>query len=1198
MRDSETLLEELEAIEELCAADNDAPKSSALRKRWDAVQDDLRRADGDAIDYEVQAVIKRRLATSGIELLALMYRESASDAQIFPAILLDVATTDDLRSEIRGAENDRENFERLSRARREIYESPRKSRAQLKAIIKESGAPGLRDAAKAALALPKPVTSAPTLFTFNSVGLGLYGSRDPIGNTVIKTHAICALFIPIIPLSAYRVQECDDDSYYFISKHKLSRFASTVRGAIFASVLAIVALVLTNNYLNSPERQARLAMQDATALVADGKPVEAMAAYEALASRYGVAGGRERMYKAGDALVSLYLAEVPAPVTLGNLEQAQAVLARYRHLPSYVRGASSNAAISAEVVAWSQSVRGENIGEQVASLRLLEQAEDVLGRKSEKIAAMRAEQRLSLAATVAVARPIDGLDLYMEAGEAGWPGAGAILHSLNLSQLHESERLLDAWTLKNTPSEEFRGRITVARATMTSSERVALLTEPTESALKAAIDGGAIGQDLRIALADLWLSQGRVDEALALLRGIGKPGEMVLMGQLALAQTLSEAELYDEADNVLTGYLDLRLSRFQEASRKYNARAEQVQETAFSQAQHGTLPPQLTAKLDAISDEAEQYQVFEEWVRERIDTDASVIQLRKRYDEYSDVVPAVLQQGMVKLQRANESSGAAREAILAEAERSFLAIATDAVGLPSYHLNLGSVYYRLGKTVEGDAEFAELLNSNAPELKLAVAYTFRNLQLVARAREVATKVWENGEGALKQDAAVLLSLLASDLEEQEKWLRRMDQDNPETKIRLTSLSAHKARRAGNYGEADTLYGKVAAYYSGKASHDTASLNNAALANQNRYEVTGATKHLETARLGMDKALLESPDSAIVTSNLMTLRNHYGRLDVLKEWIHIGAARPSSSQTNSLISALVKGPMRDKVLAKLQENRSLRGARSLNSRLQMLSPNMQDSWQSELRWGELFADSKSLASLLARLKSVTFDHTDTQESREKFLAGDFDEDMKRDQGKTIANTERLLVAARAKGHHQTTSALAYLQALNHMYIEGLELDQESAQSAAMLLMESHKAWPELGANKLLPAQLFTVALFRAVSGDDELEAFCKSETRHYGTGPIMLHGPAYEVIKTKLLAVLKTQPEYRQAIVMARKLGSSEPSQNGWLLGQIDDNAEVMALHAPFFEQEHRLIALRVEVALAPGSASHRRKLEIFEENAK
>jgi hypothetical protein len=62
----------------------------------------------------------------------------------------------------------------------------------------------------------RPITSAPSLSTVNGIGMQLIGRRDFDEETksYVATHALCILFIPLIPIGAYRV---------FVSERFVSR---------------------------------------------------------------------------------------------------------------------------------------------------------------------------------------------------------------------------------------------------------------------------------------------------------------------------------------------------------------------------------------------------------------------------------------------------------------------------------------------------------------------------------------------------------------------------------------------------------------------------------------------------------------------------------------------------------------------------------------------------------------------------------------------------------------------------------------------------------------------------------------------------------------------------------------------------------------------------------------------------------------
>jgi hypothetical protein len=93
------------------------------------------------------------------------------------------------------------------------------------------------------------------------------------------------------------------------------------------------------------------------------------------------------------------------------------------------------------------------------------------------------------------------------------------------------------------------------------------------------------------------------------------------------------------------------------------------------------------------------------------------------------------------------------------AERTFLAIRTEAEGQPEFRLGLGEIYARLGKTTESDAEFAAILAKNDPKLSLHVASVYRDIGSIARAKQIASQVFESAASPVKEHAASLLGII-------------------------------------------------------------------------------------------------------------------------------------------------------------------------------------------------------------------------------------------------------------------------------------------------------------------------------------------------------------------------------------------------------------------------------------------------------
>jgi len=71
----------------------------------------------------------------------------------------------------------------------------------------------------------KPISSAPTLYTFNGIGTALYGAsdHDDATGSYLSTYYFVALFIPLFPICRYRVIPTDE-GYVFIGKAPLRTF--------------------------------------------------------------------------------------------------------------------------------------------------------------------------------------------------------------------------------------------------------------------------------------------------------------------------------------------------------------------------------------------------------------------------------------------------------------------------------------------------------------------------------------------------------------------------------------------------------------------------------------------------------------------------------------------------------------------------------------------------------------------------------------------------------------------------------------------------------------------------------------------------------------------------------------------------------------------------------------------------------------
>jgi hypothetical protein len=105
-----------------------------------------------------------------------------------------------------------------------------------------------------------PISSPPTMYTINGVGTALYGRRNehaPSG-THVGTLYFVVLFLPVVPLSCYRMRDAIGGGWHFIGKVPFSP-REKIHAWAAAAALAIVLLsafgereASSDNYQPSP----------------------------------------------------------------------------------------------------------------------------------------------------------------------------------------------------------------------------------------------------------------------------------------------------------------------------------------------------------------------------------------------------------------------------------------------------------------------------------------------------------------------------------------------------------------------------------------------------------------------------------------------------------------------------------------------------------------------------------------------------------------------------------------------------------------------------------------------------------------------------------------------------------------------------------------------------------------------------------
>ena len=275
---------------------------------------------------------------------------------------------------------------------------------------------------------------------------------------------------------------------------------------------------------------------------------------------------------------------------------------------------------------------------------------------------------------------------------------------------------------------------------------------------------------------------------------------------------------------------------------------------------------------------------------------------------------------------------------------------------------------------------------------------------------------------------MLLAVLSDELEDEETWLARASQDDPEVRIRLVSVRARRAARAGDLREADRLLADVVRHYDQNAESNPVAANNAAVAHEQRYLCTGDVQQLDQASRLLERSLRLEPDSALVVGNLAEQSAYRGQVRTLNRWVRTSVLRMGPGDAQSLLSVLREGPMAEQVRAALRDDPGLRRSRELTRQEEVLAPQRPRAWQREKAWDAAANDDGALAALLARVRAVESLDTSAQTAeRERARNPETRARRRADIDAAVTTAERVLRDAEQRNHPATAAAARFMLA---------------------------------------------------------------------------------------------------------------------------------------------------------------------------
>ncbi|MEZ4409594.1 MAG: hypothetical protein R3A52_24450 [Polyangiales bacterium] len=987
-------------------------------------------------------------------------------------------------------------FDALDRDARRALKGPRS--AETRALLQK------------ALDGPRPVKSAPSLFTMNGVGTMLYGSRDARDDgSYIATRFFTLLFVPLIPIDAWRVRDAGHQRYYFLAREPLSRLTRNYRRLVAGAALALGLAAPAQSWYASPARHAASAFTAAQSYARSHTPDEALRRYESVARTYGSTAPAEAGL-AAEAALRILAARVHSPATTAQRGAMFDLVRLYDAVPAEARTDAVRRVTTDALARW-QSELGDGSVDALElrasllhTLRRVTALSDDHGRwvaaavEVERAITTRISDDWPLDALERAGRVFDGVYAVTPEGAARWVEAALI----NSSTTRYAAESLRAWDSRAglTLFGPLKARVVEALQRADAREADAARAEALRTgdreqlAAQRAADPG--DQEVALALAVRDYAAGDTAARRAALASLESLCHFALAPpevQSARAEMMFALGRGEEADALVDALATLRLPAMRALSNEAQARRRDLVQRYVDQAQRGTLPAEIAERLRGASDD-QQREAFGEWVRARLGEDGELRSLDARRVRYAPVVTAVLARGRWLVARANEQSGEARQQTLERARAAMLSVASESQGSMEYRLAMGQAEHQLGREREGEALLAQALAEGGPREHVAVAAVYRQLGLLSRAREISDRAWEASTDADEKRAiAAFRMTFPSSIEDEERWLSRADDGTSALRRRRKEVEAHRALREDRLAEADRLLSEARGLYSADELLTPAGANNAALLELERFECTGDVARVEAARQGIESALRRAPESATVISNLIhpTVTLAYAR--ALEGDLRLRALRPNTNELTALFFASRAAHGGDRV-TELSASPLIRRARELTQQLETLSPSSGETWAASQGLARTTEEQSALDAVAQRMARVA--HVDVEDAdRARALS---ETPAQREEARRSAEArrraaDRVVDAAQATGHAPTLAAAYAIRAWRRAALLRANDGLTDAAGVVDDLRAALRAWPSLELRGELSEALLRAALSEALPADDaRREAFAREQ----------------------------------------------------------------------------------------------------------
>ena len=952
---------------------------------------------------------------------------------------------------------------------------------------------------------------------------------------------------------------------------KVRRWGLTVGVA----AAAVAGFIYLRNH--DPDHQARERWKHALEVARTGSAEDGLRALDEVLEKDTRSVEPAEAERGGAEVVRLSASFVKEPFTPDRLDQGVRVVRRYQALPPAARFGAARAEMIGTLERWI----GQLGNAAEPKLALLTAEYEVGTNDSAKRSQLRdqlIDARLALAAAKAD-WPLEALAILVEpVTDADRSKLVAAADKL-VAQLMASPSLLvdasadfDAWLA--ITAQATRGPVKDKRDQAAAAKADVEIEGITNAQLAELQARRPWDQYAALALARGEASAGKLPEAIARLTKLGTPGYMIRDARLALAQLLAATGKLAEADALLDSLLGAELQRFTAAAANVEEVGRHEQDRLRAILDSGTVPGELERKYAAAHTDAERNEIIRTWFGDQLEHSAVLSDARAQVSARAHVVPAALAAGSIKLRRAQGSPEPERSKLLADAERTYLAIRVAAEGAPSYELGLGEIYARLGKTAESDAALQKVLDKHDAKLSIGVAEVYRQIGSVARAKQIAAQVYDTSKSPERESVAHLLAVMATDDEDEaERWLRKSDQNDLAIKASLLEVEGQRLLRQGKTAECADKFMAAAKIYMGTArTGDSAGYNNAAVADQAAFNCSGELQRLHDAAEAFESAYRGAADNPIITGNLQNTLASVGMLRVIGKRIDLHVLRLDDNDAQVVLELMLDGPERPALLGELAADPSLHRARDVLAQFEILAPNNPMPYEVRFSDARRVRDAVAAAAVVERARGAKgLDTSELARNRVRYEAGELD--AKRQAGLEGERPRLEANAAKKDLDPRTRAVAAFLLATNLGHSALLTGEVALVARAQELAVQAMQLWPALD----LHSTVATFAIDRAGLAADSKAWRAARRSRH-----------AFSALDqwsrdgSPLVAAIRGSAQWSEAIA-AMKASARRPDVDDLRLARLSGDAAFEARAKAALDDKLVHLAFELGVLLDPSN---------------